>query len=189
MNTWYFLRPQWFFSQSNVLGRARKNLVRKSDIAKCNDKIVIWNSNRIHFQSMIMEMKFSIRISIPTEIKISSVMRRAVTSLENTNREVSCQLLHFTLGLQFSERDESAACTQNELSNSRERITNPWDRITNPWEWIAQFDITNGLPRRWRSELDRSPRKRKVGCSNPSRDRLKSVVKQVVTVSLLNTQQ
>ena len=28
-------------------------------------------------------------------------------------------------------------------------------------------------PRRWRSRLERSPRKRKVGCSNFSRDRLK----------------
>ena len=30
------------------------------------------------------------------------------------------------------------------------------------------------VPRRWRSRLERSPRKRKFGCSNPSRDRPKS---------------
>ena len=30
------------------------------------------------------------------------------------------------------------------------------------------------VPRRWRSGLERSPRKRKVRCSNPSRDRTKS---------------
>ena len=39
--------------------------------------------------------------------------------------------------------------------------------------------------RRWRSGLERSSRKRKVWCSNPSRDRLK-VVKPVVTTPLLN---
>ena len=38
---------------------------------------------------------------------------------------------------------------------------------------------------RWRSELEWSPRKRKVGCSNPSRDRTKSL-KQIVTAPLPN---
>ena len=32
-------------------------------------------------------------------------------------------------------------------------------------------------PRRWRSRFERSPRKRKVGCSNPSRERPLEVVK------------
>ena len=40
-------------------------------------------------------------------------------------------------------------------------------------------------PRRQRSELERSPRKRKVGCSNSNRDRPKSL-KQVVTTPLTN---
>ena len=35
------------------------------------------------------------------------------------------------------------------------------------------MNITSLLPRRWRSGLERSPRKRKVVCSNPSRDRPK----------------
>ena len=42
------------------------------------------------------------------------------------------------------------------------------------------------VPRRWHSWLKRSPRKRNVGCSNPSRDRHKSL-KQVVTAPPLNT--
>ena len=43
-------------------------------------------------------------------------------------------------------------------------------------------------PTRWRSQLERSPRMRKVGCSNPSHDRPKSS-KQVVIDSLLNAKQ
>ena len=43
-----------------------------------------------------------------------------------------------------------------------------------------------GQPRRWRSGLERSPLKRKVGCSNPSFNRPKSL-KQVVTAPLTNT--
>ena len=41
------------------------------------------------------------------------------------------------------------------------------------------------LLQRWRSGLERSPRKRKVGCSNPNRDRPKSL-KQVMTAKLPN---
>ena len=44
------------------------------------------------------------------------------------------------------------------------------------------------VPRRWRSRLERSPRKRKFGCSNPSRDRPKSQ-NQVVTAALPNARQ
>ena len=53
-------------------------------------------------------------------------------------------------------------------------------------EWtITEFKIwVKILP--LRSELERSPPKRKVGCSNPSRDRPKSL-KQVVTAPLPNT--
>ena len=40
-------------------------------------------------------------------------------------------------------------------------------------------------PRRCRIGLERSPRKRKVECSNPRRDKLKSL-KQVVTAPLPN---
>ena len=40
-------------------------------------------------------------------------------------------------------------------------------------------------PQRWRSGLEHSPRKRKVGCSNPSRHRPKSL-KQEVTAPLPN---
>ena len=43
-------------------------------------------------------------------------------------------------------------------------------------------------PRRCRIGLERSPRKRKVECSNPNRDRLKSL-KQVVTAPLPNARQ
>ena len=43
-------------------------------------------------------------------------------------------------------------------------------------------------PRWWRSVCERSPRTRKVRCSNPSRNRSKSL-KQVVTAPLLYTQQ
>ena len=40
---------------------------------------------------------------------------------------------------------------------------------------LTVFSRRYGAPRRWRSGLERSPRKRKVGCSNPSRDRPKSL--------------
>ena len=51
-------------------------------------------------------------------------------------------------------------------------------------EKINKYSILkNKRPRRWRSGLQRSPRKRKDGCSNPSRDRHKSL-KQVVTSPL-----
>ena len=43
-------------------------------------------------------------------------------------------------------------------------------------------------PRRWRSLLERLLRKRKVGCSNPSRYRPKSL-KQVATGPLPNVRQ
>ena len=42
--------------------------------------------------------------------------------------------------------------------------------------------LTPHLPRRWRNRLEGPPRKRKVGCSNSSRGRHKSL-KQVVTFS------
>ena len=45
-------------------------------------------------------------------------------------------------------------------------------------------NVKTALPRRWRSGPERSPRKRKVGCSNPSRDRPESL-KKVVTALLL----
>ena len=45
--------------------------------------------------------------------------------------------------------------------------------------------LHRGWPRRWRSGLERSPRKRKVGCSNPGRKRPKSL-KQIVTAPLPN---
>ena len=38
------------------------------------------------------------------------------------------------------------------------------------WKKLSCYPSPHG-PRRWRSGLERSPRKRKVGCSNPSRDR------------------
>ena len=44
---------------------------------------------------------------------------------------------------------------------------------------------TNQEPRRRRSGLERSPRKRKVGCSNPSHDRPKSF-KELVAAPLPN---
>ena len=43
-------------------------------------------------------------------------------------------------------------------------------------------------PTRWRSPLERAPRMRKFGCSNPSHGRPKSE-KQVVTAPLLNARQ
>ena len=42
--------------------------------------------------------------------------------------------------------------------------------------------------RRWRSQVERSPRMRKIGCSNPDRDRNTSL-KQIVTAPLLNALQ
>ena len=49
-------------------------------------------------------------------------------------------------------------------------------------------NVTTNIPWLWHSGLESSPRKRKVGCSNPRRDRSKSE-KQVVTAPLLNAQQ
>ena len=43
-------------------------------------------------------------------------------------------------------------------------------------------------PRRWRRRLERLPSMRKVGCSNPCRDRIK-LLTQVVTALLSNAQQ
>ena len=69
--------------------------------------------------------------------------------------------------------------------------------IVRIWFWDEHFHVRGTLnrevlfvpntakPRRWRSGLERSPRKRKIGCSNPSSDKPKSF-KQVVTAPLPN---
>ena len=54
-------------------------------------------------------------------------------------------------------------------------------------QFIIKRITTNRKPRRWRSRLGRSPRKREIGCSNPSRDISKSL-KQVMTSPLPNAQ-
>ena len=48
---------------------------------------------------------------------------------------------------------------------------------------VFQYYLEIDWPRWWRSGLERSPRKRKVGCTNPSCVRPKTL-KQVVTASL-----
>ena len=54
--------------------------------------------------------------------------------------------------------------------------------------WSAQLILPIQGQRWWRSGLERWPRKRKVGCSNLSRDRPKSL-KQLVTAPLPNARQ
>ena len=54
--------------------------------------------------------------------------------------------------------------------------------------WNVSRDLHYIQPRRWRNGLERSPRKRMLGCSNPIRDRPK-VVKHVVTALLPNVLQ
>ena len=74
--------------------------------------------------------------------------------------------------------------------NVEECINQSFDSVYNKLEKIIYdlLNFQNILPRRWRSGLDRSHRMRKVGCSNPNRDRPKSL-KQVVTAPLLNVRQ
>ena len=59
------------------------------------------------------------------------------------------------------------------------------------WPMGLLLHIHVKTPQRWRSRLERLPRKRKVGCLNPSRDRPKimlgkSIVELAVVMELKN---
>ena len=57
-----------------------------------------------------------------------------------------------------------------------------------PQETPGGVNLLSPLLGRWRSRLESSPRMRKVGCTNPSRDRL-MLFQQVMLAPLLNAQQ